>query len=231
MRTTVFSLFLTVLLLSLCACVSGQTPSPQDPAAVSAVSSMHFGPPDYTTMEYDADGRLIRLNNHRGSDDYISSYYIFEYDGDRLIRETQYSDPDHISDYTEYKYDAECRLLEIYHYDTYFGSSFVIEHDVNGNPIRTTSYKKDGSIRSVSEDEYDSRGNHIRTSLYLGDGSHDATRIVEYNDADQCICIAEYTADGSLFAYEIHEYDGEKRVRSIRYLADGTKISDTKYED
>ena len=61
-------------------------------------------------MEYDADGRLIRRNHHRGSDDYISSYYIFEYDGDRLIRETQYSDPDHVSDYTEYKYDAEGRL-------------------------------------------------------------------------------------------------------------------------
>lgn len=231
MKKAIYPVLAAILLLSLCACGHQQDDSPQVSPAVSAVSSMRAGPPDYTTEEHDANGKLIRRNHHSGYDDRISSYYIFEYDGDRLIRETQYSNPNFICDYTEYTYDADGRLLEIYHYDTHFGSSYIMEHDTNGNCVRATSYEKDGSIRSRSEYEHDDHGNLLRQSLYLGDGSHNSTLINEYNDAGQLIRRSRYSADGSLFTYEIFEYDGETRVGSTLYFADGTKVPVAEYAD
>ena len=229
MNKAIYPVLAAILLLSLCACGHQQDDSPQVSPAISRPAVEHA--PDYTTEEYDADGKLIRRNHHSGYDDRISSYYIFEYDGEKLIRKTQYSSADSVADYTEYTYDADGRLFEIYHYDTHFGSSYIMEHDTNGNCVRATHYKKDGSIRSRSEYEHDDHGNLLRQSLYLGDGSHDSTRIHEYNDDGQRIRSSEYAADGSLFAYTIHEYDGETRVRSTRYFADGTKVPVAEYAE
>ncbi|MBE6838980.1 MAG: tetratricopeptide repeat protein [Ruminococcus sp.] len=100
------------------------------------------------------------------------------------------------------------------------GSYWIEEYDSNGNYIKSSFYRADGTLEHIDEFVPDRPG-WIKYSFYSADGMLE--EIGEYDSDGKLIKWSRYSADGTLEQYDISEYDSDgKLIKWSQYSADGT---------
>lgn len=155
-----------------------------------------------------------------------------------------YSERD--KDGTLYEYDSEGHLVkqtspvsndydDIMQQDWLGGEGICTtwEYDDNGNEMKKTWYRRDGSVNFTSETEYDDNGRKVKSTDYDADGSVTGwTEANEYSADGQVTKQTSYDADGSVNGWSETEYDvNGNRTRLTRYGADGSVDFCNEYDD
>ena len=103
------------------------------------------------------------------------------------------------------------------------GSMHVSVENGNGDTIRDTAYKEDGSFSYCYTYEYNSKGQRIRSNRLNEEGTVESYEITEYNSKGEKSKSITWKGDGSFFYGSSYEYDGKgQRIRENSLNEDGT---------
>ncbi|MDE6961644.1 MAG: tetratricopeptide repeat protein [Lachnospiraceae bacterium] len=101
----------------------------------------------------------------------------------------------------------------------------LCEYDENGNCIKNTQYRLDGSVMHTKLYEYDENGKLIKLTYYSESGDVLSNELFEYDGNGNRIKNNCYSGDGTLREFFQYEYDENgTQTKQEHYDADGTML-------
>ncbi len=167
--------------------------------------------------EYDNKGRLVRIENDNDGDGRADYTEINEYnENDILIKYEKHNNGAEIKEYNEngnlinHERDKNGNGKFDYQFTSTYYENGNKESETN------TSYRDDGSIKSIRKLEYNENGSkksETNTS-YRDDGSIDSIDKLEYNENGykKSKASTSYRDDGTLYLIDVDEYDGNGKL-------------------
>ena len=187
----------------------------------------------FYTYEYDRNGYLTK-KTERHSDTSVS--YWLEYENDakgNKVKETR-CDEKGAGIYRLFEYDENGNMIRETEYkkDGTQGAQWLNEYDVNGNMIKSSTVFSSGRLYSVDEYEYDDYGNEIRYILKDGSGTVSSAYSYEYELREDGRPVVKTSYDSNHVIYRIRKYDYDENgllTTETVYDIDGQLIGHIEY--
>ncbi len=211
-------LILTTLVFSACEkdVPDKETEKNKEPAPLAQSAILYDGEENvigYYSYEYNKDDLMTKLS-YFTAEKKLDWYYVYKYDGEKIIEQTQYSAHGAVMISFTYTYDGDvCTVYTDY---------------ADKNMVNTThkEYYEDGLLEKAvySDEEYEKctySGDLLKKStLYYLD---EVIRVWDYDYEDELLTKLSFiNGDGEIEYYYTYEYDGSFLEYEYEKNVDGT---------